>query len=194
MYYVLERDTRSAGKYVYFGEEPEEYNGGQWRTGAVMAPPVSAMTLVMDDKRTTRLSDMILNAADLQVYSPKLIETLAAAGVDNIQYFPIKIVDGRSAAIRDDYKVANIVGRIDCVDLEHSTVERSPRTKRIMSVEGFSVLEDRVVPLPDRKTPPLIFRLGELDVLILAHESLKRAFERDGITGARFTPTQDYVG
>jgi hypothetical protein len=59
------------------------------------------------------------------------------------------------------------------VDLEHSTVERSPRTKRIMSVEGFSVLEDRVVPLPDRKTPPLIFRLGELDVLILAHESAR---------------------
>src|SRR5262245_4428872 len=112
MYYVMERDTPSAGKYVYFQEEPEGYDGDQWRTGAVMAQPASTMTLVMQDERTTRLSDMLLNAADLQVYSPKLVASLTAVGVDNIQYFPIKIVDGRSGAVRDDYKVANIVGRI----------------------------------------------------------------------------------
>src|SRR5262249_33944543 len=154
----------------------------------------STMTLVMQDERTTRLSDMLLNAADLQVYSPKLVASLTAVGVDNIQYFPIKIVDGRSGAVRDDYKVANIVGRIHCVDPNHSKVRRSPRTNSIRGVEEFSVVQDRIVPLPGKKKPPLIFRLGELEFLILAHESIKSAFERDRITGARFTPTQDYAG
>ena len=194
MYYVLQRDTTSAGKYVYFNEEPEGCEGRLWRTGSAIAQPASSMTLVMQDERTTRLSDMLLNSADLQVYSPKLVATSAAAGVDNIQYFPITIVDSETGAVRDDYKVANIVGKINCVDSDHANIRYSRGTGKIRNIEEFSVLEDRIVPLTGKNAPPLIFRLGELDFLVLAHESIKRAFEREGITGAKFTPTQDFAG
>ena len=60
-------------------------------------------------------------------------------------------------------------------------------------VEKFRVFENQMVPLPGRKSPPLMFRLGELEFLMLAHESTRTAFDCDGITGANFTPTEDYV-
>jgi hypothetical protein len=193
MYYVLQRDTQSAGKYVYFSEEPDDYDGDQWRTGLEIEQPPT-MTLIAQDDRTTKLSDMLLNAADLQVYSPKLVATLDAAGVDNIQYFPITIVDGKTGKSRSDYKVANIIGLIPCLDIEHSSVLYFRNSKNIRSVEEFRLLADRIVPLKGKKAPPLIFRLGESEFLVLAHESIKKAFEKDGITGATFTPTERFVG
>jgi uncharacterized protein DUF1629 len=194
MYYVMQRDTRLAGKYVYFGDEPDGYDGDQWRTGTEMKPPPPTMTLVSQDDRTTKLSDMLLNAADLQVYSPKLVATLTAAGVDNIQYFPITIVHGKKSKSHADYKVANIIGLISCVDIGHSNVSYFRGSKDIQSIEEFKILEDRIVPLKGKKSRPLIFRLGESEFIVLAHESIKKAFEKDGITGARFIPTEQFVG
>jgi len=192
MYYVMRRDTKSAGKYVYFSEEPDYYEGDQWRTGVEMKPPPPTMTLISQDDRTTNLSDMLLNAADLQVYSPKLVATLDAAGVDNIQYFPITIVDGKTGKSRNDYKVANIIGLIPCLDIDHSSVSYFPGSRDIQSIEEFKLLEDRIVPLKGKMSPPLIFRLAESEFLVLAHESIKKAFDKDGITGATFIPTEKF--
>ena len=193
MYYVMQRETESAGKYVYFSEEPDGYDGDSWRTGSPMAP-AGPMTLVMQDDRTNKLSDMLLNAADLQVYSPKLVASLKAAGVDNIQYFPITIVDEATGKTRDDYRVANILGKIACVDLENSNVSYFRGSNDIRSVEEFSLLEDRIQPLPGQKKAPLLFRLHESEFIVIAHESVKGALERDGITGVKFTPTNEFEG
>jgi len=192
MYYVLQSDTASSGKYVYFPDEPDGYDGDQWRTGAQMKE-APALTLISDDTRTTKLSDMLLNAADLHVYSPKLIATLTAAGVDNLQYFPIAIRHPKKGKPRDDYQVANIVGRMTCVDIEHSNVSYL-RSGNIRSVEEFKIFEDRIVPLKGKKSPPLLFRLGESEFVVLAHEKIRSAFERDGITGAKFIRTEEFVG
>jgi hypothetical protein len=194
MYYVMQRETESAGKYVYFAEEPSGYDGDSWRTGSLMAPAAEPMTLVAQDERTNKLSDMLLNAADLQVYSPKLVASLTAAGVDNIQYFPITILDAATGKTREDYRVANILGKIACVDLENSNVRYFRGSKDIRSVEEFSLLEDRIKPLAGQKKAPLLFRLGELEFLLIAHESVKDALERDGITGVKFTPTKEFEG
>jgi len=194
MYYVMQRDTQLSGKYVYVRDEPDGYDGDEWRTGEKMERPPSPMTLVFDDDRTSQLSDMLLNAADLQVYSPQLVASLEAAGVDNLQYFPIRVRDAKTGKSRDDYVVANIVGRISCVDIEHSNVRYFRNSKDIRSVEEFRIFEDRIAPLPGRKSPPLIFRLGESEFVVLAHESIKSQFTRDGITGAKFVRTEEFVG
>jgi hypothetical protein len=192
MYYVMEMDTRLTAKFIYFRNEPAGFKGSLWRTGERLKAPPAQMTLIAEDEKPTALSDMLLTSADLHVYSPKLMGTLGSAGVSNMEYFPIIVVDKKRGVTRDDYRVANIVGNVACLDVANSSVDTFEDGKGYRSVEEFSLLEDRIRPLPGMKNPPLIFRLAEFQYHVIAHESLKAACERDGITGVRFVRTQDF--
>ena len=192
-YYVMEMNTRLTNKFIYFRNQPEGLNIAAWQTGEKFMTPPSQMTLVAEDEIPSEMSDMLLARVELHVYSSRLMATLASAGVTNIEYFPITVVDKKRNVTRTDYQVANIIGSVACLDVSNSGVDTFSDGSGYSSVEEFSLLEDRIQALPGMKAPPLLFRLAEFKFHVIAHEALKNAFERDGITGVRFIPTQDYA-
>ena len=192
MYYVFESNTKLAAKFIYFRTPPKGLDSGAWRVGEKFRAPPAEMTLVAEDEIPSELSDMLLARGELHVYSPRLMATLAAAGVTNIEYFPITVVDKKRGVTRADYRIANILGSVACLDVDNAELTKYADGVGYSSVEEYSLLEDRIQPLPGMKAPPLLFRLAEFKFHVIAHQSIKDAFERDGITGARFIPTQDY--
>jgi hypothetical protein len=192
MYYVLEMNTKLTSKFIYFRKGPAGLDIEAWQTGNKFESPPAALTMEAEDEIPSELSDLLLAKVELHVCSPKLMVTLAAAGVTNIEYFPVTVVDKKRGITRTDYRAANILGAVACLDVDNSKVDTFTNGSGYSSVEEFSLLEDQIKPLPSMKSPPLLFRLAEFTYHVIAHQSLKDAFERDGITGARFIPTQDY--
>ena len=192
MYYVMQMDMGQTSKFIYFRKAPSGYDSSLLRTGEPLSAPPPLVTLIAEDEEPTAVSDMVLAPSDMLIFSPKLIACLDAEGVENIEYFPIRLVDKKTGNTFDDYRLANIIGSIDCLDVDSSDVTPF-EDGGYMSVEQFSLLDDSIKPLPGTKTNPLIFRLGEFKFHLLAHESIKAACEKNNITGVEFVPTEEYA-
>ena len=117
------------------------------------------------------------------------MSVLEGMGVDNIQYFPIDIDTGKG--VEKSFKIANILGLINCLDRKHAKFETFDDGE-LSWLERYRIHEDEIKPLGKGKKPALVFRLGEFPSHILAHDSIMKAFKQNGITGAEFIPTEKF--
>lgn len=193
-YFVYHKDYDLVGEFAFFDEEPDEYEPSDWRTGKKSKRNLPELTLTSDAKYTPKLSDVLLARIELELYSPKMVTTLQECGVQNIEYYPAVVVNHENGERIETYRAANIIGTIACLDVENSDVTYSTSSDKIIDVEEFSLLEDKIVATPDMDCEPLLFRLAEVDAIIIAHSIVVDHFEAAGITGIKFTDPQEYMG
>ena len=192
MYFVWRNNRALSKTYMYVRHFPDDLRRKEWITGKPMTTPPKVVTFTGKDSSPTTLSDVILGEFNFPVLSPRAIAVLEKAGVDNIEYFPIKIKNWKTGELDESYKIGNIVGLIDCLDRKHAIVDTFD-DGRISGLQEYSIFEDRVLPQERGKKPPLIFRLGEFRYHVLAHESVKTAFEEEKITGSQFIPPEEFA-
>jgi hypothetical protein len=123
------------------------------------------------------------------IFSRRLRTLLDAAGIDNVQYFPCWIRTTGPDMARDmppNFVVANVVGRVACIDRDASLLETDAADPAIIEfVEQFVIDEDAVAGID-------LFRLAEIPRLLVASDRVKDACERANITGAKFVPVDQY--
>jgi hypothetical protein len=191
MYFVWQSDAKLYDDFMYVSRTPDGLNHGEWTRGERFLAKPKMFTLAGDSKYASTLSDMVLTQFELPVLSPRAISTLEDLGADNLEYFPINIKRPKVTAVVKSFKIANIVGRIDCLDKNHAIFETfSSNPNKISSLRQYRIIEDRIAEAAAGNKPPLIFRLGEFSYHALAHESVKKAFEKQKLTGAMFTPPE----
>lgn len=85
-----------------------------------------------------------------------------------------------------DYQLANIVGRVACVDIAGSDVQMHPNAPG--SIEFIDSLE-----IDEAKARGnLLFRLAEHTQVIVMADVVKHACEAAGLTGMRFLRPEDF--
>jgi len=120
------------------------------------------------------------------LFSSRLRQVLMGEGVDNIDYYPTKIIGLGSGISNEDYQLANIVGRIRCVDFAASDIDMHPDfPDTIEFINALALDENRI-------EESLMFRLAEHCQVIVVHERVKAACERAGITGIQFFQPSDF--
>ena len=193
-YFVWQQDKKQVGRFAHFDKEPAGYEVTDWDSGTRSKKPLPTLSLMTNEAYTTELSDLLLARFDLEVFSPKLVAALQECGVKNIDYYPAQVVDHESGDVDNSYQSANIVGKIACLDEDNSEVEYFEEDNTIMDVEEFSLYEDKIFSTPDMKCDPLIFRLAEVESIILVHSSVRDHIEAAGSTGIKFTAPESYIG
>jgi hypothetical protein len=194
MYFVWQSNAALSKKYMYVRKAPNELRPKGWTTGKALVKEPTIVTLTGSETSPTTLSDVILGGFHIPVLSPQAVSVLQDAGVDNIQYFPINIRNWETGELNQSYKIANIIGLVNCLDRKHATVTTFPEDKNEISwLQEYRIFEDRIAPRGGGKKAPLVFRLGEFRDHVLAHESVKTAFEKAGITGSKFEPPETFA-
>ncbi len=155
--------------------------------GTFMKIPVPKIILTLNnDSRIGNMTDH-LSISELYglVFSKKLRDVLGELGVDNIQYFDLDIVDPKTGKHYTDYKIANVVGLVDCVDIDKSDLTYFD--------DGDIEFIDKLV-LNETKIPSNIkvFCLLNDASLPLVHQSIKNAIDGSDITGCVFYKPEDY--
>ncbi len=191
MHYVFTHDLSTTDRFLYFKEVPDEIDGSAWRSGRAFEQAPPASTLVTRSEPGRVLSDLVLVVDSLLIFSPRLRACLETAGVTNVDYYPITLVDTRTDTTTD-YRIANVVGSLACLDEARSVVRKVAKSGKIFGLDKFHLDERRIVPLPRTTGLPKIFRLEELRTRLLVDESIKSACEAANITGIRFVPTPEY--
>lgn len=191
MYFVWQSDVALYEDFMFVSRSPDTLNEGDWIRGERLASKPKVFTLAGDSKYASALSDMVLTQFQLPVLSPRAVSTLEDLGIENVEYFPVNIKRPKAKDVEKSYKMANIVGRIDCLDKKHADFETfSANPNKLSSLRRYRILEDKIADSAASGKPPLIFRLGEFSYHALVHESVKKAFEKQKLTGAKFIPPE----
>jgi hypothetical protein len=132
-------------------------------------------------------NDILWGGRPYMMFSKRLITLLKRNGVNNIQYFPVKIQSAATRELDVTYSIANIVGRFNCLDWKKSKVVNSPvAPTHILSIEKLKV---DISKIPDSKE---IFRMGEAPAVILCSKNIKKSVEENKIMGVSFVDVDEY--
>ncbi len=114
------------------------------------------------------------------VFSPRLQKMLAQAQITNIQYFSALLKNVQTGEVNRDFKIANIIGCIPCMDWTHSEYVPDPDIPGSVRKITRLVLEPHKIP-----NNLHLFRLAELRTVIICHEQLKNRLDGT-VTGVQF--------
>lgn len=193
MYYVWEIDLSSfTDKFAFFNEKPDGYDYRIWSSLERMEQDPPYVTLIGNRNYPTLLSDVLL-CNDLPVFSPKVVQLFDRIGIQDIDYYPVTVINHETGDADTSYKAAHITCNIPCLDFENSELEYYSDGEGLIEVYEFSILEDKIPQIDELGRKPLIFRLAEFKFHILADELVKNEFEKEGITGIKFTKPSEWV-
>lgn len=117
------------------------------------------------------------------LFSQRVKEALENNGVDNVDYYPIAIVDEDTREVLAEYWLAVIKEVIACMDLEKSQIEENKKGHAVVTRFKIDSVKTKGIKL---------FRFHNIPALILIDEHLKNALDKLGFVGVRFMDTDTY--
>ena len=118
----------------------------------------------------------------------RMVEALAAAGVDNLDLYDAVIEDPATNESFTNYKAVNVVGAVACADLGRSVYD-APTGSPIIDTDFDALAIDEA-----SARGLLMFRLAEAVNGIVIHEKVKAQLERSEIPYLDFIEPGDWVG
>lgn len=158
-----------------------------WVRGRPLDETIPELVFELDGKRSFVWPDFIRPGPNIPLVSPKLRAALERSGVDNIEYFPARVVD-RSTREQRPYFGANIIGLVRALDREQS--EFMPYDDN----PDVALTIDRLVVDTTQFDGMRLFRLAEFDLLIVVDDALKAELEQQAVTGIDFVAPEDWDG
>ncbi len=105
--------------------------------------------------------------------------------LDNVQYFKARLIDESTDTISDDYCLANVIGKVACVDRSQSELELFP--------DGdIRFIDKLVLSINDDTDYGHIFRLAEYSTLLVISDELKVALDNNNVTGFGIYKPEDF--
>lgn len=190
MYWILAKELADEDGDAYLTGDVDFELGGDvsFKRGISLSGlNIPNMTLTLsDDSRSGKMNDnLIITEVYGLVFSARFRELLSRIGVNNIEYYNLNIVNPVTHEEYSDYRIANVVGLVDCVDKEKSDLKYYDNgdIKRIRKL----VLDESRIPAELR-----IFRLSNRKIIAVVHQSIKDAIDDAGITGCVFYRPEEY--
>jgi hypothetical protein len=158
-----------------------------WRTGHRFgAPPPVPVQVELNPEFPGEMMPMF--DSGILLFSNRMLEALAAAGVDNLDSYDAVIRDPASGKSWTDYKAVNIVGVVACADLSKSKWSAPGGTPLVDADFDALVIDEK------KAGDALMFRLAECVTAIVIHEKVRRSLEEHRIDFLDFTEPAQWVG
>jgi hypothetical protein len=126
--------------------------------------------------------DFTFGALDMIVVHRRVGLLLEELCGDGIQRIPVRVEEST------DYEILNVLDRVKCIDEERSRImwwnAKDGRREKLGQYRMISRLEID----PSRTEGKPLFRLAGWEIALIASDLIKGAFERAGVTGAKFWP------
>lgn len=184
-FYIMRQDTSIEGSCALDGV-PDDLNAEEWIQGKKMPDPAPGRKLPLD--LSLESGDYRGDIIDgfLTLYHDNLKNALQQQGVDNVDYYPVTLRDQNTGEVEGGYWLVNIIGLLDCVDMNKSKVKWWP------SGRGFNFLS---MVIDEAKTKGAkLFRLKDDPTKVIINEELKQFFDAtDMLVGVKVIKTEDYA-
>ena len=190
MYWVM-RSMPSSDEDLRIYEQPTTVRalGLSFDLGRKILYRYKTIEIVRERDNPGRYTDNLLAYGVLGlVFNSKIRMILRAQEVRNIQYFRAVLVDNLTGTEVEDYQIANIVGTVLCIDKDASVLGLDEDDGSIEDIDKL-VLNKNAIEESSLK----IFRIGEYSSIVVVHDSIKKAFEAEDVTGVGFVEPEKFV-
>lgn len=117
------------------------------------------------------------------LFSNKMKSALDELGVDNIEYYPVDIIDAETKEVLAEYWLAIVVKIIACIDIDNSEFKQTVSGTWV--INKFSIDHNKVADSN-------LFRFHNIPGLIIINETLKDALSQIEFEGVHFKHTKEY--
>lgn len=179
MYFVLEQDRETSFMAVF-----EDANPGhdlKWCKGSSIEPDEqpSNLKLIVDEPRD-EYPDFFTDVP-ATFCSQRMRARMEAAGVDNIEYYPVEMTERGSGKRIDGYFAINVIGRMACMDRQRSKF--TEWRKRIARIQSLALDEGAIQGMK-------VFRPHEYLAVILVDENVAESIR--GLPGVDLRPAEGW--
>jgi hypothetical protein len=189
MYWFLSQDLKIITTKEFHGNTPSE-DGRLWTAGQKFDSPyppeefeVATRHIGFGIPDGDEMPDFFDSTVPLM--SARLLKVLKSAGVDNIDSYPVKIVDKAKGLSWDDYRAVNVVGCVDALDRQKTKSELDIETNALPTYTSVAIDPARALGL-------LCFRLDMGPGELVLHEKVAQAVAQGGFTGLLLVRTVDF--
>ncbi len=184
-YFIFQQNTLIKGGAAVLDSVPDNIDSLEWMQGKTITSLMTQSPLLLDLSLESGSFRGAIIDGFLTLYHRRLCTALTEFGIDNIQYFPVVLRDQENGKTENDYFLVNVIGLLDCVDMNKSKVNWWP------SGMGFDFVS---IVIDENKTQGLsIFRLKDDPTKVLIDEKLKRHLhENKVLVGTKLIKPEDY--
>lgn len=161
---------------------------GNWRSGSPITKAVPQPLVYLLSQDFDGDPKPMYYEESVPIMRADVVAVLAAAGVDNIQYFDAVVKDPGTGQEYADYKAYNIVGLVSCADMQASTLMGTSN-----STLGDADFDALVIDEPSARGARL-FRMAENVSAIVVDEQVKQAIVASAIPGFKFYGPGEWSG
>lgn len=154
-----------------------------WIEGIKFDRPFPGDTFMLDDAYGSNYPDFF--DTSIPVMSSRLVDALVAAGVSNLDSYPVVLRNPGDGTERADYLAVNIIGRVDAIDLSRSPHELQRGKPEF---NGAMIIDSQ------RTAGLMAFRLPYGPGFIVVAESVTQRLRKLSLDSVLLQPTRDYDG
>lgn len=129
--------------------------------------------------------DALQNAYMIPVYSKKLMDELASAGIEGIQYSPVKVLNYKDE-VQNIFCVANFLNYAEAFDFNKSIYNRFSEDFPNPNVKGAIAGIMKFVLIKEKLEGFDVIRLKEYNQRFFVSEKFVEVFEKNHFTGYSF--------
>jgi len=179
-YHILKQDPR-------IEEQPKTSDCGgldplDFIDGKVLPDP-GELHIKLSPRSSDFRGEMIQGVSTL--FHRDFIAELSRLGIDNLQYFPVHM-HAPDGMIEKAYSMANVIGLVDAVDINNSTLGEKVSGIR-PTLYSFTIDEEKAKGLR-------MFRILHAPSLIIIDDTLREELLNYDPAGVLMYPTEDYNG
>ncbi len=117
------------------------------------------------------------------LFSPKMKSALDDLGIDNIDYYPVLLIDEETNEALAEYYLVIVKEIIACIDLDNTQFGETASGTKVIT--QFSID-------PTKVKGSKLFRFHNIPGLIIIDEALKEELSKIEFQGVSFKPTEQY--
>lgn len=130
------------------------------------------------NNKGSKLTDFLVNTINLLMVSQKVKNLMEQEGITDVEFLHFTLYDKKDRIVNKDYFVANLIGTVDCLNIDESIFTRdSLEPDKIMIFEKVVLHTERI--LGDKK----FFRLKERPTLHIIRSDFVAVLAKNNVTG-----------
>ncbi len=154
-------------------------------------PPVGEAQMCFDDAYpdSTKLYDFVDNLSSVFIVSHKVKRIIEELDIESVEFLQLTLFDHKMNPANKEYYIMNLVGGIDCIDMDKSEYKMNRLVKGRIKFLDKLVLDESKIP-----TEAKIFRLSAKPNEYIIHDDVRKTFEQNGITNFKLFIAKNWDG
>lgn len=187
MYWILASERTDEYQLRIEGVPPQiNQNNWNFNYGNMQTNPIPIIdipyTMQSDEIKTDNLvapgcRGMLINGTVKKIFD--------SLKIDNVQYFDARLIDIQTGNIDNSYCIANIIGKVACVDMAHSLLQLDDDGR-------IEFIDKLVLNVQSNNKYGHIFRLAEFLPIVIISNQLCAELKSKKITGFKFYTPEDF--